>query len=72
MSLQGTIADRLSLPPRDEALLTIRVGEDEVHVVTMGEAAPPIGAEVWLSFKRYHVFDETSGRRLSSHGGKPN
>ena len=71
-ALQGTIADRLSLPPRDEALLTIRVGEDEVHVVTMGEAAPPIGAEVWLSFKRYHVFDEASGRRLSSHGGKPN
>ena len=47
----------------------IRVGEDEVHAETTGEAAPPIGAEVWLTFKHYHVFDKASGRRLSSHGG---
>jgi multiple sugar transport system ATP-binding protein len=69
-ALKGTIADRLSLPPRKGMLLTIRVGEDEVHAESAGEAPPPaIGAEVWLTFKRYHVFDKASGRRLSSHGG---
>ena len=68
-ALQGTIADRLSLPPRKATLLTIRVGEDEVHAESAAEAAPPIGAEVWLTFKRYHVFDKATGRRLSSHGG---
>jgi multiple sugar transport system ATP-binding protein len=67
-ALQGTIADRLSLPPRKGTLLTIRVGENEVHAESAAEA-PPIGAEVWLTFKRYHVFDKASGRRLSSHGG---
>ena len=67
-ALQGTIADRLSLPPRKGMLLTIRVGEDEVHAETAGEEAPPIGAEIWLTFKRYHVFDKASGRRLASHG----
>jgi len=67
-ALQGTIADRLSLPPRQQTLLTIRVGENEVHAESAAEA-PPIGAEVWLTFKRYHVFDKASGRRLSSHGG---
>src|SRR5262245_42761815 len=65
-ALKGTIADRLNLPPRKEALITIRVGEDEVHAETAAEAAPPIGAEVWLTFKHYHVFDKASGRRLSS------
>jgi multiple sugar transport system ATP-binding protein len=68
-ALQGTIADRLSLPPRKATLLTIRVGEDEVHAESAAEAVPPIGAEVWLTFKRYHVFDKATGRRLSSHGG---
>jgi ABC-type sugar transport system ATPase subunit len=65
-ALKGTIADRLSLPPRKETLITIRVGEDEVHAEAATEAAPPIGAEVWLTFERYHVFDKASGRRLSS------
>ncbi|HXE68413.1 MAG TPA: ABC transporter ATP-binding protein [Hyphomicrobiaceae bacterium] len=68
-ALKGTITDRLTLPPRQETLISIRVGEDEVHAGTAAEAAPPIGAEVWLTFKRYHVFDKASGRRLSSHGG---
>jgi hypothetical protein len=46
--------------------LSIRVGEHEVHVQTSGDENLVAGEQVWLTFKRYHVFDKESGMRLRS------
>ena len=66
-ALPGRVADVLRSPLGDSTLLTIRVGEREVHARAPGGAPYSAGEEVWLSFGRYHVFDRGSGRRLSSH-----
>jgi multiple sugar transport system ATP-binding protein len=68
-ALAGRVVDHLPLPPRQATILTIRVGADEVHAQSQGDALPPVGAPVWLTFQRYHVFDKGSGRRRQSHGG---
>ena len=68
-ALQGHVADHLSLPPRKDDATHHPRRRGRGSRRDRGEAAPPIGAEVWLTFKRYHVFDKASGRRLSSHGG---
>jgi ABC-type sugar transport system ATPase subunit len=67
--LRGTVAERVSLPPRTTTLLTILVGEHEVYAQTVGDNGYNAGDPVWLTFKRYHVFDKTSGVRLRSHDG---
>ena len=41
--LPGTIAERLSLPPRNTTLFTIRVGEHEVYAQTAGDERSPGG-----------------------------
>jgi len=68
-ALEGTVAERVTLPPRNTTLLTIRVGEHEVHTQTGGEDGHRVGDPVWLTFKRYHVFDKASGLRLRSYDG---
>ena len=40
-TLRGTIASILSLPPMKTTLLTIRVGEHEVHARTSGDEDRP-------------------------------
>ena len=67
--LPGTIAEHLNLPPRNTTLFTIRVGEHEVYAQTEGDEGHRVGNPVWLTFKRYHVFDKASGLRLRSHAG---
>jgi ABC-type sugar transport system ATPase subunit len=63
----GVVTDILRFALGHSTLLTIRVGEHEVHAL-LGRAAPPaIGEQVWLVFRRYHLFDRESGRRLASH-----
>jgi multiple sugar transport system ATP-binding protein len=69
-ALAGTISERVSLPPRDTVLMTVRVGEQEVNAQTVGNDGLRVGDPVWLTFRRYHVFDKVSGRRLSSHQAK--
>jgi multiple sugar transport system ATP-binding protein len=66
-SLRGTVTGMLSLPPRNTTLVTIRVGEHELHAQTSGAESAQTGAPVWLTFRRYHVFDKASGTRLRSH-----
>jgi ABC-type sugar transport system ATPase subunit len=68
-ALAGRVADCLTLPPRQTTILTIRLGEDEVHAQAQGNAVPAVGTPVWLSFQCYHVFDKASGRRRESHAG---
>ena len=65
--LPGTIGERISLPPRNTTFLAIRIGEHEVHAQTAGDDGHRTGDPVWLTFKRYHVFDKASGIRLRSH-----
>ena len=68
---EGALAARVSeafrFPLGDSTLLTMRVGEHEVHALASGSAPHAAGDAVWLSFRRYHLFERESGRRLSSH-----
>jgi len=53
------------------AILSIQVGEDEVHAQTSGDENLVPGDQVWLTFKRYHVFDKESDIRLRSYPETP-
>ena len=66
-SLRGTVATALRLPLRDTTLLTIRLGEHEVHAQIQAAAPLHAGDEIAFRFKQYHLFDKASGTRLSSH-----
>jgi multiple sugar transport system ATP-binding protein len=65
-TLPGTIASVLNLPPMNTALVTIRVGEQEVYAQTPSDERRRVGEKVWLAFKQYHVFDQATGLRLRS------
>jgi multiple sugar transport system ATP-binding protein len=65
--LRGTVVERLTLAPRNSTLLTIQVGEQELYARTTGNDGHQVDDQVWLTFRRYHVFDKTSGLRLRSH-----
>jgi ABC-type sugar transport system ATPase subunit len=67
-ALEGTLASTLILPPHETALLTIRVGDDEVHAQGSGDERRPIGSRVWMTFRQYHLFDRETGMR---RGGRP-
>jgi len=57
----------LSLPMTDAAILSLRVGEHEVHARIAGDERFAAGESVWLACERYHVFDRRSGARLQSY-----
>jgi multiple sugar transport system ATP-binding protein len=65
-AVRGIVASVLSLPVKNDTLLTIHVGEHEVHARTAGPARLAKGDSVSLTFARYHVFDKTSGARVRS------
>jgi len=65
--LDGRVTEAFQFPLTDSTLLTVRVGEQEVHALAPGNAPHAAGDPVWLTFRRYHVFERESGRRLSSH-----
>jgi hypothetical protein len=48
-------------------ILTIRMEDRELHAYVPDGAGLDTGARVWLTFRRYHVFDRESGSRLRSH-----
>lgn len=63
--VRGIIADRVSFPLKNTTLSVIRVGGHEIHAQTSsGGDHLRRGDEVWLTFKRYYVFDKASGLRL--------
>jgi multiple sugar transport system ATP-binding protein len=68
-SIRGILRRRLDLPMQSGTLLSIGVGEQEVHAQVASGARLPGGGPVWLTFKRYHVFDRESGERLRSQPG---
>jgi ABC-type sugar transport system ATPase subunit len=66
-SVTGVVAEVFTLLPGTTALCTIRIGEHEVHAHASGDDQPRIGDQVWLSFRRYHVFEKDSGLRLGTY-----
>jgi ABC-type sugar transport system ATPase subunit len=66
-SIRGIIAGKLSLPMTNATILSIDVGEHEVHAQTAGDENLLTGDQVWLTLKRYHVFDNESGMRVRSY-----
>jgi multiple sugar transport system ATP-binding protein len=63
----GTVTQVVPFALGHSTLVTIRVGEHEVHAQLTRAAPPVIGDEVWLTFRRYHLFERETGRRLTSH-----
>ena len=65
-ALRGTIVNKMNLPLKSIAVLTVRVGESEVVTqVPIAENAQ-LNDEVWLGFKKYHVFDGKTGVRTQT------
>jgi multiple sugar transport system ATP-binding protein len=63
----GVVTEILQFSLGQSTLVTIRVGEDKVHALLVRAAPPVVGENVWLSFRRYHLFERESGRRLATH-----
>jgi ABC-type sugar transport system ATPase subunit len=63
----AVVTSKLSLPMNSAAIVTARMGGDELHAYAADDPRLVAGARVWLGFTRYHVFDRRSGRRLRSH-----
>jgi multiple sugar transport system ATP-binding protein len=62
-ALPGRVVDVLRLPPETTTTFTIRVGERDVHARAPGGDAAASGDQVWLTFRRVHLFDKGSGLR---------
>jgi multiple sugar transport system ATP-binding protein len=69
LRVRGAIAGRVSLPMMDAAIFTVHVGEYEVQARVAGDLSLRAGDRVTLAFRRYHVFDRSTGARLRSHPG---
>ena len=63
-AIPGVVAHALALPMKDVTILQIDVGGAEVHARIAGTERHGRGDQVWVGFKRQHVFDRPSGVRL--------
>jgi multiple sugar transport system ATP-binding protein len=63
----GVVAGKLSLPMLNATVLTVRVDEHEVYAQIPGEQSVGPGDRVWLTFRKFHLFDKRSGARLRSY-----
>ncbi len=64
--IRGVIAATLRLPMLNATMLTIKVEDQELYAHAAGDEGFSGGDPVWISFKRFHVFDKASGTRLRS------
>jgi multiple sugar transport system ATP-binding protein len=64
--IRGIIAGKLRLPMLNATMLTIKVEDHELYAHVAGDESFSGGDVVWITFKRFHVFDKTSGMRLRS------
>jgi ABC-type sugar transport system ATPase subunit len=62
--VRAVVTEVLSLPPLDTALVTLRVGEHEVHARAAAADGLRPGEPVWLTFRKVHHFDKVSGARV--------
>src|SRR5258705_1393235 len=63
----GIVAGKLSLPMLNATVLSVRVDQHEIFAHIGGDENVRAGDRVWLTFRKYHLFDSPSGRRLGSH-----
>jgi multiple sugar transport system ATP-binding protein len=61
--LRGHVVDTLRLPAGTTTVFTVRVGEHDVHAQLANAESHITGEQVWLTFRRFHVFDKTTGLR---------
>ena len=47
-------------------ILSIQVGKHEIYAQMSIDESLRAGARIWLTLKRYHVFDRASGKRLQT------
>jgi ABC-type sugar transport system ATPase subunit len=59
---RGIVAARVDLPLINATIAEIRIGAHEVHAQAAVGEPFRAGDQVWLTFTRYHVFDETGAR----------
>jgi multiple sugar transport system ATP-binding protein len=62
--IRGILDAKLRLPMLNATILTIKVEDQELYAEVSNEESLRGGDQVWLTFKRYHVFDKASGMRL--------
>ena len=62
--VRAVIAEVLSVPPLDMALVTLRVGEREIHARAAAAERFRPNEPVWLTFRKVHLFDKASGARV--------
>src|SRR5215510_1358521 len=62
--IEGRIVGKLALPMLNSTIFSIQVGEHEIYALSSVDASLPAGAPVWLTLKRYHLFDRASGNRI--------
>jgi len=65
--IAGMVASKLSLPMLNATVLSVRVDQHEIFAHIGGDQNVLAGDRVWLTFRKYHLFDKPSGRRLGSH-----
>jgi len=65
--VMGIVAGKLSLPMLNATILSVRVDQHELYAQTPGDQNVLPGDRVWLSFRKYHLFDKKSGARLRSY-----
>lgn len=65
--IMGTIVDMRNIPLRNATILRIRIDTNEVYVRIPLKKGPSVNRRVWLSFRKYHIFDKNSGQRLRSY-----
>jgi ABC-type sugar transport system ATPase subunit len=66
---KGMVVGTVSMPLVNAVLVSIRIGHDEVYAHAPLAESLRAGQDVWLTFKRYHVFDAATGARLRTEGG---
>ncbi len=65
----GTVVGTLAMPMLDGTIVSARVREQEVCAQLAGSQTLRAGDAVWLTFRRYHVFERGSGARVRTVDG---
>jgi len=60
----ATVAGTLTMPMLNATIVSARVREREVYAQLPGSPTVRTGDAIWLTFRRYHVFEPDSGANL--------
>jgi len=69
-AIKGMVVGSMSMPLINAVLVSVRIGADEVYAHGAADDDFRAGEDVWVTFKRYHVFDAVSGARLRTEDGR--